>query len=423
MIMSFGININYMNTLNNSLDKILHGQKEISCEPLIEYLDDLNKQNHAELNNLKSKYLYSRNLKYRNVLKNIDLIISEKLEQVDKIKNSYKNNAELDNLKKNFKYQLDDLLNQIEVLRTRKSRIEKILEKTIENKNNVTFHKNLEDLIHFYKAFLIYSKTGDKNSYLEETRKINPNGNIIIYHISILFNFFIGEKKYINLNVFFKKYFSFQNIFKSLLLTPSISPETLKINKSPFINYEENNIGLENNQMLKNLKFFKIKPTYEKLDIEINLLLNQMYIVNILSNLLVDFNDKNERKVSHYTSTLVAENLVTDEFKIRLNMTDLMNDPTEGKILYNLLNINILETLHHSTFLTCFTFNHNSLNQFRLYGLTNNVPCSGISVVFNNDFFYKLNDIDQDHIFDVNKLPLFRCVYIDDFSGHIVMWG
>ena len=38
-------------------------------------------------------------------------------------------------------------------------------------------------------------------------------------------------------------------------------------------------------------------------------------------------------------------------------------------------------------FISCFTFNHDSLNQFRLYGKQDNKEASGMSLVFHKDFF------------------------------------
>ncbi|MFP3367231.1 hypothetical protein R0J93_26660, partial [Pseudoalteromonas sp. SIMBA_148] len=72
----------------------------------------------------------------------------------------------------------------------------------------------------------------------------------------------------------------------------------------------------------------------------------------------------------------------------RLNTINNVNDPSEGKLLVNYLR-NIQEKSFYSpdfdenlhAFISCFTFNHDSLNQFRLYGKQDNKEASGLSLV------------------------------------------
>ena len=81
---------------------------------------------------------------------------------------------------------------------------------------------------------------------------------------------------------------------------------------------------------------------------------------------------------------------------------------------------------------TSFTFNHNSLNQFRLYGCTDNKEGTGISLVVGDSFFssgrngFISSEITGDsEIFQIltesndEKLPLFRCIYFDKSTGFI----
>ena len=93
-------------------------------------------------------------------------------------------------------------------------------------------------------------------------------------------------------------------------------------------------------------------------------------------------------------------------------------------------------------FISCFTFNHDSLNQFRLYGKQDNKEASGVSLVFNKDFFEeykpqssmsniyvsrKIKNIDDESneekdskdIERVERQPVMRCVYIDPTSDYI----
>lgn len=149
-----------------------------------------------------------------------------------------------------------------------------------------------------------------------------------------------------------------------------------------------------------------------------NLLKIQNFVLLILSKLSVKDN-KYERKVAHYTNLNVATMLSINKSHLRLNSVDFMNDPTEGKILKEFLNLKEIydDNPHLNTFLTCFTFNHNSLNQFRLYGNTNDIECSGVSLVFNKMFFAQgFEKATTSRIY--YKLPIFRCIYIDHFSGY-----
>lgn len=155
----------------------------------------------------------------------------------------------------------------------------------------------------------------------------------------------------------------------------------------------------------------------------INLINIQNLSLVLLAYLEVDFNSQHERKVAHYTNLYVANKLLTKKSPMRLNSTNFMNDPLEGIVLNNFLNIPSDNDInpHSHTFLTCFTFNHNSLNQFRLYGNTRNIECSGLSIVYDENFFESSKSNNSDRLANSkpNKLPLFRCIYIDPASGFI----
>ena len=64
----------------------------------------------------------------------------------------------------------------------------------------------------------------------------------------------------------------------------------------------------------------------------------------------------------------------------RLNTINNVNDPSEGQLLLNYLK-GVKETSFYApdfdeklhAFVSCFTFNHDSLNQFRLYGKQDNM--------------------------------------------------
>ena len=165
-----------------------------------------------------------------------------------------------------------------------------------------------------------------------------------------------------------------------------------------------------------------------------------------------------ERKLAHYTSPEVADILLNIKenapHAFRSNTINNVNDPSEGQLLERYLdfsendfsyNMKPDDKLH--AFISCFTFNHDSLNQFRLYGKQDNKEASGISFVFNEGFFkskHQLNGLTfipfQSHIqiipkkeriseknkadsIEINKKigkqSVMRCIYLDPDSRYI----
>ncbi len=175
-----------------------------------------------------------------------------------------------------------------------------------------------------------------------------------------------------------------------------------------------------------------------------------------------------ERKLAHYTSTDVTNELLKSNIgkgipssSFRLNTINNVNDPSEGHILFDYLdnikklNFEVSEfDKDFHTFVGCFSLNHDSLNQFRLYGKRDRQEASGISLVFKKDFFdlnseleniksISLNNVlgesegnsheidssylgqlqgipDKDDIFSrkIDIQRIMRCVYIDPVSGY-----
>lgn len=160
-----------------------------------------------------------------------------------------------------------------------------------------------------------------------------------------------------------------------------------------------------------------------------------------------------ERRVAHYTKPAVLFNLLKGKApsKFRLNIVDFMNDPSENHVLNSWLNISNHPDNEIKSFLASFSFNHNSLNQFRLYGNENNIVGSGVSIAFNKLFFglnteHSINaekiSLDSSHFLetlqtnqlqteakhteiDYNKklhpLPLYRCLYFDPETGYMAL--
>ena len=162
-----------------------------------------------------------------------------------------------------------------------------------------------------------------------------------------------------------------------------------------------------------------------------------------------------ESKVAHYTRPQIAFDLFEDKknnkkpSNFRLSTIRGVNDPTEGLVLGNYwTKQGIPETIHTNdtaTFISCFTFNHDNLNQFRLYGKENGREATGVSLVFNKEFFsnqadtsgfiaapstdlsskseqIKLNETGK--MENDNKKPLigkstlYRCIYLDPETGY-----
>ena len=107
-----------------------------------------------------------------------------------------------------------------------------------------------------------------------------------------------------------------------------------------------------------------------------------------------------DRPLTHYTSPTVCEKLLgigqkeskqesIAASKMRMNSSAYMNDPYEGKSLYDFLGIqepdleNLSESSPYNAFFACFSSRVNDLNQFRLYGKVGNVEASGCCLVFN----------------------------------------
>ncbi len=210
---------------------------------------------------------------------------------------------------------------------------------------------------------------------------------------------------------------------------------------------------------------FLLDPNMYIFGRKLHILLNK--IIFIIKELTLDFDDLNnqkklpERKLAHYTGIDTANKLINTDNKdkspspFRLNTINNVNDPSEGKLLNNYLNKvkdesfsspDFDENFH--AFLSCFTFNHDSLNQFRLYGKQDNKEASGVSLVFEKSFFQSKNfsvgmsfvsPLSFAQVFDytvkielndegnksevikskIDRKPVMRCIYIEPESEYI----
>ncbi|KES09539.1 Protein of unknown function (DUF2971) [Snodgrassella alvi SCGC AB-598-O11] len=217
-------------------------------------------------------------------------------------------------------------------------------------------------------------------------------------------------------------------------------------------------LGLKQNNFYQDFnkkEFNELKDLiYNKVENLCNLtdnIKNILFVSNALDN---KYGEKQpERRVAHYTKPAVLFNLLKGEnpSKFRLNIVDFMNDPSENQVLTSWLNISNHPDNEIKSFLASFSFNHNCLNQFRLYGNEDNIVGSGISIAFNKNFFgldtersinnekislhstksiksfeneqVKL-ETEQIEIISANTLyplPLYRCLYFDPETGYMTL--
>ncbi|AWB56044.1 hypothetical protein pm9n_10835 [Pasteurella multocida] len=174
---------------------------------------------------------------------------------------------------------------------------------------------------------------------------------------------------------------------------------------------------------------------------------NVIQILNILHVIFDGDTEEDCKQVAHYTRPSTALKLLgldntNGNSSFRLSTIHGVNDPTEGRVFYDFLNFReMLEQKDNTAFISCFTFNHDSLNQFRLYGKEEGKEASGVSMVFNVKNFFnnnsnqmfipfskdliKVSKSENTQESQINKshqetyLPLYRCVYLDPVTGYI----
>jgi len=150
---------------------------------------------------------------------------------------------------------------------------------------------------------------------------------------------------------------------------------------------------------------------------------------------LLHVNDSNEKSVAHYTRISTAEQLIFNDSPFRLNTILTANDPKEGLDLFEFLDLNKTdndESSDFQAFIGSFTFNHDSLNQFRLYGKEDDKEATGISLVFDENFFNGaiVSCVNPSCLLDNKKnddgngkKSLFRCIYVDPVSKQLISIG
>jgi len=161
----------------------------------------------------------------------------------------------------------------------------------------------------------------------------------------------------------------------------------------------------------------------------------EVYIRSIFIISLLHVNDANEKIVAHYREKNISLKLLFDSTsKFRLNAIDYSNDPSEGKTLLDFLygeknrpSDEELNNEEYEAFASCFVFDYDNLNMFRLYGKEHGKEGSGLSLVFQDGFFSKEAKMalgspktdsfkNSNNSIEKDKLALFRCIYIDPNS-------
>lgn len=195
------------------------------------------------------------------------------------------------------------------------------------------------------------------------------------------------------------------------------------------LNIQDDNSYFHSILKRHNVRLLKNGELYNKYK---SIFINVLYITRLLTL------DRDEiHGISHYTKREIAEKLIFDYSPFRLNIAydenkKKGNDKYEGKAVINYFDLNINYELKNNIYIACFNFNKDKLNHFRLYGKdpnTSDKEASGVSLVFKNTFFsnnYHLTHFISSYSSSIDykeKLPLFRCLYIDRNSKRIISIG
>jgi len=285
------------------------------------------------------------------------------------------------------------------------------------------YFKNIDDALSSPEYF-------DKT--LKELAKIYRNSDKALkLKINILLNLFFlrtNDVEYLSILNIYRDIFTDSIIYYQINFLMCFNENNEKIHKMLYKHIINKNLNIA--YLNQNITYFNIEDLAFIDYIDINKISLKLAVMSLLENLTIKFDNEYERKLAHYTNLDVANKIIKNETNLRLNSIEYVNDPSEGKVLYeflkidNPININTVvdkdnpyyrydffegeEVLHvpdqqHIALACCFTLNHNSLNQFRLYGKTKGVECSGLSLVLNNTFFNDIYRTGQEFIEDFKK--------------------
>lgn len=155
-----------------------------------------------------------------------------------------------------------------------------------------------------------------------------------------------------------------------------------------------------------------------------------VYKISLKIIALLNVSEIEELTYSHYTTIETANSLIFNNSPFRLHSVTTANDPKEGYPLLNYLDFTGKYSHNiYQAFVGSFTFNPDSLNQFRLYGKKKNIEGSGIGLEVSYDYFaddIRINNslIAPDKMLNnKTKLSIFRCIYLDPISKRIISLG
>ncbi|MFV5403138.1 DUF2971 domain-containing protein [Acinetobacter sp. 228] len=354
-------------------------------------------------------------------LEDIDLLIlREKIKKLKEKLNGYildnKEEFECFDLRREIKLTEQEL----EHYEIKKKEYDLARVKIIKLQEVINFHNIMILFINLVYVDILFNKKELSHlRFLEIIDEFNYSECVALLHLSFLLeSYYFKEENLLDHN--YNEVGSFIRNILSLeyfSILPVVSNESLKFPRNKYVDYSVGKIRGKSEK-----KDYKDELRCNQYEF-VNLIILQQIVLYVLNKLNVRFDSQYERKVAHYTRLDVGFNLVTKKSLMRLNSTEHMNDPSEGKILSDFFNLQKIEpeNPHSHVYLTCFTFNHNSLNQFRLYGNMDDVECSGMSLVYSSDFFDDvLSSLFAFHMDEISysKLPLFRCIYMDAFSGY-----
>ncbi|MDR1112987.1 MAG: tetratricopeptide repeat protein [Bacteroidales bacterium] len=193
--------------------------------------------------------------------------------------------------------------------------------------------------------------------------------------------------------------------------------------------------------------YFCLILKYNKIDKESAAYHNYKHIylssVKIMQLLHINNPEETVNGFAHYTRKDIAETLLIKKeaqaSPFRLNSILTSNDPTEGTVTFEYLDLESKDTERsYQAFTACFTFDPECLNQFRLYGKEQGQEATGVSLIFRKKFFAKaptgmaseslMSGLDGKPVTRTKKYtretyPLYRCVYIDPETKQIVALG
>jgi len=157
-----------------------------------------------------------------------------------------------------------------------------------------------------------------------------------------------------------------------------------------------------------------------------NELLHIITLVNKIKSTLLVGNEL----VTHYTSLTTLQSLILDNSKLRLSEGNYMNDPSEGKALFDLLDINstdIDKIFYPKPFIGSFVSDQmaDNLNMWRFYGKENGKEAKGCSITLETqEFIDKIrdhfsNELKERRLENESDISFYRVAYINSTSNYI----